>query len=240
MQEADEGADGEAAAPAAISMDATQAHAPPAPGTPADSREDLPVAVPSPDASLPAAAFLAKPCPDPTPCAPAVSVALRVMADSSVRLLLTPAGGPAAGAAAESAAVAIRAAAAPAGPGPAAEAVDSMDVERSGASGGAAAAGAAIESASEEEEEEEESEEEEEEEESSSSSAFTSSEEDDEPVTGPPTDAEAASLRAELAAMDEDGRDAQDAARRALRRLVSPERGLVFNSHRISMFLTHH
>ena len=100
------------------------------------------------------------------------------------------------------------------------------DVSDATADAPVAAAGAAMESASEEEEEESGKEEEEEEEESSSS-AFTSSEEDEEPVTGPPTDAEAASLRAELAAMDEDGRDAQDAARRAVRGLVFLERGFV-------------
>lgn len=51
------------------------------------------------------------------------------------------------------------------------------------------------------------------EEEAEQSSAFTSSsEEEEEEVTGPPTDAEARALRAELDAMDEDGRDARDAA----------------------------
>ena len=76
MQEANEGAGGVGAAPAARSSAATQAHTPPAPGTPADSREDLPVAVFSPDAGLPAAAFLGEPCPNPIPGAPAVTVAL--------------------------------------------------------------------------------------------------------------------------------------------------------------------
>ncbi|KAK9825368.1 hypothetical protein WJX81_005599 [Elliptochloris bilobata] len=237
-EEDDESQDDEGAAAGTAHMsgsagDAQQTTSP-APGTPAGSREDPPVAPPIPDAGAHERVSESTSNPEHHDLAgtrPLVAVALRVAEDSSVRVCITPTGassaaGPAAGDATG------RAGKAPVTVKLEDVRAEEMEVEQSGAgnstkaqeaaamavSGRAAEAGGDVcakASSSEGEEESESSEEE-------SSSAFTSSSEEEDEVTGPPTDAEASALRAELAAMDEDGRDAQDAARGAAERQPPP------------------